>query len=61
MKSTIKSFLNFFLIIFIIVSITYISFFTDIPTKTGNFVRKEIEENTNSFEEYNIYFKINKL
>ena len=61
MKSTIKSFLNFFLIIFIIVSITYISFFTDIPTKTGNFVRKEIEENTNSFEEYNNDFKINEL
>ena len=61
MKSTIKSFCNFVVIIFVVISVTYVSFFTDIPTKTGNVIRKQIEENTNSFEEYSNEFQINEL
>ena len=61
MKSTIKSFCNFVVIIFVVISVTYVTFFTDIPTKTGNVIRKQIEENTNSFEEYSNEFQINEL
>ena len=61
MKSTIKSFCNFVVIIFVVISVTYVSFFTDMPTKTGNVIRKQIEENTNSFEEYSNEFQINEL
>ena len=61
MKSTIKSFCNFVVIIFVVISVTYVSFFTDIPTKTGNVIRKQIEEHTNSFEEYSNEFQINEL
>lgn len=61
MKTTIKKICNFIVTICIVTFMMYISFFTDIPTKTGNVIRKKIEENKNSYEQYTKDFKINEL
>ncbi len=61
MKSTIKAIFDFIVTIIIIILVIYISFFTDIPRKTGNVVRQKLEERENLFEEYSSEFKINKL
>ena len=61
MNKTIRAFCNFFVIIIIVISLTYISFFTDIPTKTGNLVRLKMEEIKNKYYDYNSEFYINEL
>lgn len=61
MKKTIRAFCNFFVMMTFVIGVTYISFFTDIPTKTGNVIRQKIEEVNNEFQEYNSDFKINSL
>lgn len=61
MKTTIRAFCNFFAMMIFVITVTYISFFTDIPTKTGNVIRQKIEESKNEFQEYNSEFKINSL
>lgn len=61
MKKTILSFCNFFAIMFFVIIVTYISAFTDIPTKTGNFIREKIEEFENDYEAYSHEFYINNL
>lgn len=61
MKSTIKLVCNFIVtIVFVIITI-YISFFTNIPRKTGNIIRQKMEEREYKFEEYSSEFNINKL
>lgn len=61
MKKTIKAFCNFFVTIVFVILIIYISFFTDIPTKTGNLIRLKIEEIKNEHEVYTSEFSINEL
>lgn len=61
MKKTIRSFCNFFVTIFAVIVVLYISFFTDIPSKTGNTVRLKIEEAKTEYEQYNESFEINEL
>lgn len=61
MGSTLKKICNFIVISIFVIIVTYITFFTEIPKKTGNLVRGKIEENTQPFEEYGEDFKINEL
>lgn len=61
MKKTIKTFCNFFVTIILVILMIYISFFTDIPAKTGNIIRLKIEEMQNEYEVYNSEFVINEL
>ena len=39
----------------------YIGLFTQIPTKIGNVIRKEIEELKDPYETYNEDFKVNDM
>lgn len=61
MKKTLRAFCNFFVTIFFVILMIYISFFTDIPTKTGNIIRLKIEEMKNKYEVYTSEFYINEL
>ncbi len=61
MKSTIKLVCNFIITISCVILTIYISFFTDIPSKTGNIIRQKLEERQYKFEQYSSDFNINKL
>lgn len=61
MKKTLRAFCNFFVTIFFVILMIYISFFTDIPTKTGNVIRLKIEEIKNEQSVYTSEFVINEL
>ena len=61
MKKTLRAFCNFFVTIFFVILMIYISFFTDIPTKTGNVIRLKIEEIKNEQCVYTSEFVINEL
>lgn len=61
MKKTIRAFCNFFVTIVAVIIVLYVSFFTDIPAKTGNVIRLKIEEAKTEYEQYNESFEINEL
>ena len=61
MRTTIKKICNFIVTICVVIFVMYISFFTDIPVKTGNIIRQKIEEKNNTYEQYTNDFKINEL
>ena len=57
----VKKICNFIVTICVVIFVMYISFFTDIPVKTGNIIRQKIEEKNNTYEQYTNDFKINEL
>lgn len=60
-RSVIVRFFNFvFTVSFLGVAI-YIGMFTDIPSKIGNVIRRELEELKDPYETYNEEFKVNDL
>lgn len=61
MKKILKDIFSFLIFTSIIVGVLYVSFFTDIPTKTGNIIRLKIEEANSKYVEYDEDFKINNL
>ena len=61
MKRTIRTFCNFIVTISVVILVLYISFFTDIPTQTGNTIKLKLEEAKTEYVEYNSEFKINEL
>jgi len=61
MKTTFKLACNFIVTIIFVILMIYVSFFTDIPRKTGNIIRQKLEEREYKFEQYSSNFNINKL
>ena len=61
MKKTIRAFCNFFVTAVAVIIVLYISFFTDIPSKTGNVIKLKIEESQSEYEQYSESFEINEL
>ena len=61
MKKTIRAFCNFFVTVVAVIIVLYISFFTDIPSKTGNVIKLKIEEAQSKYEQYSESFEINEL
>lgn len=61
MKKTIRAFCNFFVTSVAVIIVLYISFFTDIPSKTGNVIKLKIEESQSEYEQYSESFEINEL
>ncbi len=61
MKKTILKFCNFFLTLFLLISVTYVSFFTDIPAETSNEIKQKLEEARYEFVDYSSDFIINDL
>lgn len=61
MKKTIRAFCNFFVTAVAVIIVLYISFFTDIPSKTGNVIKLKIEEFQSEYEQYSESFEINEL
>ena len=61
MKKTIRAFCNFFVTVVAVIIVLYISFFTDIPSKTGNVIKLKIEEAQSEYEQYSESFEINEL
>ncbi len=61
MKKAIKSICNFIVTIILVILVSYIIFFTDLPTKTGNTIRLKVEEYKSKYTDYNNDFKINDL
>lgn len=61
MKKTIRAFCNFFITAVAVIIVLYISFFTDIPSKTGNVIKLKIEESQSEYEQYSESFEINEL
>lgn len=61
MNSKTKSVCNFIISIIATICIIYVSFFTNIPIKTGNVIKQKLEEREYKFEQYSSDFQINKL